>query len=79
MVILSHYYKSGKLKSRETFSNGLRQGIVTWYFENGEISDYFVFKNNILNGKIFSYHYNGRIKKRSKLCKWRISEGGILH
>lgn len=45
-----NYYESGRLKSRETFKNGMLEGVVIKFHPNGQLAGIHHYENNLLHG-----------------------------
>ena len=57
----SLYNKSGKLKSTETFTNGILDGKYKYYYENGNLRQSGCIKNYKKDGEIKTYLENGNL------------------
>ena len=61
-----NYWGNGKLKSKEKFKNGRRNGIFKYYHYNGRLKSEGNFKNDKKDGTIKHYHDNGQLSLEEK-------------
>ena len=71
------YRMNGKLKSKETFSNGVQAGEYEYYHKNGKLRQSGCIRNNIKDGEIKSYWETGT-PQSLEVYKNGIREGRLL-
>ena len=60
------YWKSGDIKSKETYKNGKRNGIIEFRFNNGNLMKKINYVNGIKKGTFESYYIEGQLKEKGK-------------
>jgi uncharacterized protein len=55
------YYSDGKLKSRQMYSEGVKNGLFETYHSNGQLHETFNLKSGLLDGDYKFYYANGKL------------------
>ena len=65
--VVTTYYPSGKIQSRETYINNVKEGISKAYYESGKLKATVNFKDGKLGGKFKKYNERGIIIEEGNL------------
>ena len=61
--VVKSYYPSGRLRSKISFTDSLRDGLAKFYYENGNLKEERNYKNGKVEGTIKLYHKNGNLSE----------------
>lgn len=55
-------YRTKRLKFRQQYKNGLRNGETRFWYDNGQLESVEPYRNGKINGMVARYYKNGQIK-----------------
>ena len=66
--VSTDYYENGQLEYKETFKNGVENGLTEAYSENGQLQYKTTYKDGLRNGLSEDYYENGQEADWSPYC-----------
>lgn len=76
--VWTYYDQQSTLISRESFSNGIKEGELITYFNNNKKAEVFVFQNDRKNGPWTQYFEDGKIKAKGSY-KDGMLDGEVIY